>query len=90
MDIDPDPNPRRLLRLETVNGRAVFTHLSDSELDDRLRAELAAWLRDDPDACPPTVRAEVLTAIADRSVAAGASELRNPRPAVPGHQENKR
>ena len=50
---------RRLLRLETVNGRHVFAHLSDNELDTRLRAELAEWLRDDPDACPPAVRAEV-------------------------------
>ncbi len=51
---------RRLLRLEAADGRRVFTHLSASELDARLRAELAAWLRDDPQACPADVRAEVL------------------------------
>ena len=50
---------RRLLSLETVNGRHAFTHLPDNELDTRLRAELTEWLRDDPDACPPAVRAEV-------------------------------
>ena len=50
---------RRLLRLETVNGRHAFTHLSDNELDTRLRAELTEWLRDEPNVCPEPVRAEV-------------------------------
>ena len=50
---------RRLLRLETVNDRHTFAHLSDDELGTRLRAELAEWLRTEPDACPPAVRAEV-------------------------------
>ena len=54
-----NPLHRRLLRLETVGGRHVFAHLSDNELDTRLRAELAEWLRTEPDACPPAVRAEV-------------------------------
>ncbi len=56
---------RRLLRLESVNGRHVFTHLSDTELDTRLRAELAEWLRAEPDACPPEVRAEVAAFVAE-------------------------
>ena len=54
-----NPLRRRLLRLETVNGRHTFAHLTDGEVDARLRAELAAWIRDDPDACPEPVRAEV-------------------------------
>ncbi len=57
---------RRLLRLETVAGRHVFSHLSDDELGQRLRAELAEWLRGDPSAgaCPEPVRAEVVAFIA--------------------------
>ncbi len=58
------PLHRRLLRLEAVNGRHLFAHLSDDELDRQLRAELAAWLRDDPQACPADVRAEVLAFVA--------------------------
>jgi hypothetical protein len=55
---------RRLLRLEAVNGRHVFTDLSDTELDAQLRAELADWLASDPDACPADVRAEVAAFVA--------------------------
>ena len=55
---------RRLLRLERANGRHVFAHLSDTELDARLRTELAAWLRGEPDACPADVRAEVAAFLA--------------------------
>ena len=55
---------RRLLRLETADRRHVFAHLSDSKLDALLRAELAAWLRDDPQACPADARAEVLAFVA--------------------------
>ena len=39
---------RRLLRLEAVEGRRAFAHLSDHELDARFRAELDAWLREEP------------------------------------------
>ncbi len=56
---------RRLQRLEYANGRCVLTHWTDDELDRRLRAELAAWLADEPDACPEPVRAEVLALLAD-------------------------
>ena len=55
---------RRLLRLEAVNGRHTFAHLTDCEHSSRLRAELAQWLRDDPDACPEDVRAELHAVIA--------------------------
>ena len=55
---------RRLLRLETVNGRRVFRHLSDAELDNRLRAELGAWLRGDPGACPADLRDELAPLLA--------------------------
>lgn len=51
---------RRLLRLETANGRPVFKHLTDDELDARIRAELAEWLRTEPDACPADVRGELV------------------------------
>ena len=51
---------RRLLRLETADGRHRFRPLGDDELDRRLRAELAEWLRTEPAACPEPVRAEVL------------------------------
>lgn len=58
---------RRLLRLETFDDRHSFTHLSESELDLRMRAELAAWLRADPDACPADVRGEVSAFLAEPS-----------------------
>jgi hypothetical protein len=37
----------------------TLTDLPDSEVDARLRAELAAWLRRDPEACPGDAPAEV-------------------------------
>ena len=55
---------RRLLRLETANGRHAFAHLADGELDARLRAELAAWLRRDPGADPVDARVEVAAFLA--------------------------
>ncbi len=51
---------RRLLWLEAANGRCVFAHLSDHELDARLCAELLAWLRTEPASCPSDLRAEAL------------------------------
>ena len=54
---------RRVLRLEAAAGRRGFAHMSDGELDTLIRAELAAWLRDAPDACPAEVRADVLAFI---------------------------
>ncbi len=50
---------RRLLRLETDNGRHAFAHLADGELDQRLRAELGEWLRTDPAPLPADLRAEL-------------------------------
>ena len=50
---------RRLLRLETANGRHVFAHLADGELDRRLRAELAEWLRTGPAPLPAHLRSEL-------------------------------
>ncbi len=55
---------RRLLHLEGSRGRRGLSDLPDGELDARLRAGLAAWLRDDPQACPADVRAEVLAFVA--------------------------
>ena len=55
---------RRLLRLESRGGRHAFRTLGDGELDWRLRAELAEWLRTEPAACPAEVRAEVLAFVA--------------------------
>ena len=55
---------RRLLRLEGARGRRGFSDLPDSELDARLRAELAAWLRRDPDAYPVDARVEVAAFLA--------------------------
>jgi hypothetical protein len=52
---------RRLLRLEAVGGRRVFAHLSDAELDVRLRAELRLWLAEDPSARPADLRRDVAT-----------------------------
>ena len=63
---------RHLLRLETANGRHAFTYLTDDELDRRLRAELGEWLRTDPEACSPAVRAEIAAFLADT----GAEERR--------------
>jgi hypothetical protein len=51
---------RRLLRLVGEGRGARFT-----DLDDGLRAELAAWLRDRPGDCPAPVRAEVLAMVAE-------------------------
>jgi hypothetical protein len=61
-----NPLHRRLLRLEAANGRHAFAHLRDDELDQRLRVELADWLRGDPSAgaFPEPVRAEVVAFIA--------------------------
>ncbi len=50
---------RRLLPLEGTRGHRGLADLPDSEVDARLRAELAAWLRRDPEACPGDARAEV-------------------------------
>ena len=50
---------RRLLRLETANGRHAFTYLTDDELDRRLRAELGEWLRTDPAPLPAGLRPEL-------------------------------
>ena len=50
---------RRLLRLEAVQGGRPLRHLSDAELDARLRAELATWLAEAPGAYPADLRAEV-------------------------------
>ncbi len=50
---------RRLLRLETANGRHAFAHLGDGELDRRLRAELGEWLRTDPAPLPADLRSEL-------------------------------
>ena len=50
---------RRLLRLEAVQGGRCLRHLSDADLDARLRAELATWMTEEPGACPADVRAEV-------------------------------
>ena len=50
---------RRLLRLESRGGRHGFAHLTDGELDRRLRAELADWLRTDPAPLPAGLRAEI-------------------------------
>ncbi len=55
---------RRLLRLESQGGRHAFRSLSDDELDRRLRAELGDWLRAEPEACSPAVRAEIAAALA--------------------------
>lgn len=55
---------RRLLRLETGAGRHGLAHLSDSELDRQLRAELAEWLRSDPVSLPPDLRAEIAAFLA--------------------------
>ena len=61
---------RRLLRLEAANGRCVFAHLSDHELDARLRAGLDAWLREEPGPCPAGLRDE-LAPFLGRTDAAG-------------------
>ncbi len=50
---------RRLLRLEAVQGGRSLRHLFDAELDTRLRTELAAWLREEPGACPATLQDEL-------------------------------
>lgn len=50
----------RVLRLEAVNGRRVFRHLPEAELDAALAAALADWLVFDPGACPAEVHGEVL------------------------------
>jgi hypothetical protein len=52
--------PRRLLRHVGEGAGARFVGL-----DERLRAELAAWLRDEPDACPTAVRADIAAALAE-------------------------
>ena len=49
---------RRLLRLEAVQGGRSLRHLTDAELDERLCAELLAWLRTEPASCPSDLRAE--------------------------------
>lgn len=54
---------RQLLRLEEADGRLRFAEL-DGESCGRLRAELAEWLRAEPHACPPGVRAELLAMVA--------------------------
>ena len=58
---------RRLLRLEIANRRSSFVHFSDSELDARLRAELAAWLQDDPTPLRSELRADVAAFLAEPS-----------------------
>ena len=50
---------RRLLRLESRGGRHGFAHLTDTELDRRLRAELGKWFRTDPAPLPADLRAEL-------------------------------
>ena len=54
---------RRLVRLEAMNGRRAYRHLSDEQLDAALAAALADWLLADPDACPRDLKAEVLAFI---------------------------
>ncbi|MBD0274244.1 MAG: hypothetical protein ICV73_20220 [Acetobacteraceae bacterium] len=55
---------RRLLRLEAANGRRLFRHLGDADLDAMLVAELRAWLGTQPADCPGDLRAEVLAFVA--------------------------
>jgi hypothetical protein len=64
---------RRLLRLESRGGRHAFAHLTDAELDRRLREELAAWLATDPAPLPVELRAGIATFIAAPAGSEGAS-----------------
>lgn len=54
----------RLLRLESCFGRHGLAHLTDAELDRRLRAELGEWLRTDPARLPADLRAELADPLA--------------------------
>ena len=56
---------RRLLRLETTAGAHRFVHLTDGELERRLRTALAGWLCHGPADCPEVVRAEVMALLAE-------------------------
>ena len=61
---------RRLARLEAVGGQRTFAHLSDEQLDHRLREEMRMWLRSDPQACPADVRRNVADFLAAGSAEA--------------------
>lgn len=55
---------RRLLRLESRGGPHGFAHLTDAELNQRLRAELGEWLHTGSASLPIDLRAELAALVA--------------------------
>ena len=63
------PAPRRLLRLDSGAGALRF-----ADIDARLRADLAEWMRTEADALPPRLRAEITAALAASTETTGGRE----------------
>ena len=61
--------PRRLSRLETRAGQHGFAHLTNSELDRQLRAELGEGLHSDPVPLPAELYAELTAFLAETTEA---------------------
>lgn len=70
---------RRLQRLEAARGRPGFACLGDDELDTLMRDGFAAWLRDDPEACPAEMRAELAAFVAAAGQCQGRGAEKQPQ-----------